>query len=139
MDNKELLYYTKEKISIWIYILFIFLLIIITYLSYNTFIYNSKEIVGINECIENNCGIKFTLTYDEIDILKENPIMIYHNKKYKIEDIIYNDPYLSNGIPVEDVEIKTTLNTEEQIVNFRINYKKQRIITKIKENIIERK
>lgn len=139
MDSKESLYFVKPRINPFIYIIFIALLILIVYYMFHIQVYNTKEIVGINECNNNSCQIKFTLTYDETDVLNKKPQISYLGKTYQIEQISYEEPYLSNGIPVEDIAIKTSLQSDDKMLSIKLIYQKQRIIDLLKSKIIERK
>ena len=98
-------------------------------------IYDSYYTTGLISCNE-ECNITVSLPYDKVDILKEDPHLEYLNKEYKVETITYNEPYLNNQIPYEDVVIKTNLKSEDKIINFKILYNKQRVISKIK-NIVK--
>ena len=137
MDEITTFYYKKPKKILTIYLLFIIILIIIIIYSYQNYTYDKKEILVINNCIEEECTLKTTLNYEEERILSKNPIIKYNSKTYKINKIIYDEPYLSNEIPVTDVTIETDLKEENKILKISIYYNKQRIIKKIK-NIIER-
>lgn len=138
MDKKEILYNKKVKINFLVYLIFISLIVVTVYYAFNKKVYNVKEVVGLNECENNICKISITLNYEELDILKENPEIVYAKTKYKIKEVEYQEPYLNNGIPVEDLQLETDIK-EEKIIRLKIYYNQQRIIDKIKENIIERK
>ena len=138
MDKKEILYNKTIKINALVYFIFISLMATIICFAFNKKIYNVKEVVGLNECEDNLCKISITLNYEELDILKENPEIVYAKKKYRIKKVEYQEPYLNNGIPVEDLQLETDIK-EEKIIRLKIYYNQQRIIDKIKENIIERK
>lgn len=122
----------KHSIIYWI-----LLIIIITsfFLLYKIKTYDSYLVTGINNC-ENVCIITFTLPYNKVDILSKKPKIEYLNKIYKIENINYLEPYLNNGIPYQDIELITKISNNNRLINFKIIYNKQRIITKI-QNIIK--
>ncbi len=111
-------------------ILFIILILISIIISYSYKTYDSLKLTGIYTC-EETCIIETTLSYDYISKINNNSIIEYNNKSYKIEDIIYSDPYLNNNIAYQDITIKINLNIKEKIINFKLLYKKQRIIRKI--------
>lgn len=111
-------------------------LIIITLILYHIEAYSSLKITGL---VENNekTTISFSLPYNQVDVITEYAKISYKNKEYKIEEIIFKEPYLDNNVPYQDIEIKTDLVCEERIINFKILYNKQRITTKIKHIILE--
>lgn len=114
----------------------IVILVVLTIIPLSNFIklYDSYYTTGLISCNE-ECSITVSLPYDKVDILKQNPHLEYLNKEYKINKITYNEPYLDNQIPYEDVIIYTNLNSEDKIINFKILYNKQRIISKVKKMI----
>jgi len=138
MDNRYLLYNLKPKINPIIYVIFISLTSLIIYLSINNYIYDTKEVVGINSCNKNTCFIKLTLDYNDLDITNKNPEIVYNKKIYKINKIKEEEPYLLSGIPSVDVTLETNTLKSSNIIKFKIRYNKQRIITKIKNILIER-
>lgn len=129
----EKLLLLKEKPSKNNIIYFIILIITITFLiiSYYIKTYDCIKTTGIITCENNNCYIDITLSYDKIDILNQKPKIEYLNKEYSIISINYNEPYLNNNIAYQDIKLTTNLKTSNQIINFKILYNKQRIITKI--------
>ncbi len=114
----------------------IVILVVLTIIPLSNFIklYDSYYTTGLISCNE-ECSITVSLPYDKVDILKQNPHLEYLNKEYKINKITYNEPYIDNQIPYEDVIIYTDLNSEDKIINFKILYNKQRIISKVKKMI----
>ena len=70
-------------------------------------------------------------------ILDQQPRIEYQHKKIKIKKILYSEPYLSNSIPVSDVTIIVDDLSDNNIIEFKLEYNKQKIIKKIK-NILER-
>lgn len=106
------------------------ILIISMLLSYFYKIYDSYYLTGIISC-QNECSIKVTIPYNKVDIFKYNPHIEYINKDYKIKEVIYEEPYLDNGVPYEDIVIKTNIKSEDKIINFKILYNKQRVLKKI--------
>ena len=138
MDEISTLYYQKPKTNIMIYLIFIVLISLLIYISFKYHTYDIKELAVLNECNEEKCILKTTLSLEEQDILNNNPIIIYDQKEYKINEIEYNETYLSNNIPVTDISIDSELKEKKQILKIKIKYNKQRIIKSIKEKIIER-
>jgi len=136
MTNNEFIY-LKPKNNKLIVFLFLTMILIVVYYICTKYTYDKKEIIGLNECNNKECQIKITLNYQEIKILDQNPKIIYQNKEYIIKDITYNDAYLNNNIPVSDITIITEKITDNNIIDFKITYNRERIINKIK-NIIER-
>ncbi len=135
MLNKNLLLNKKFKTKKILYMIFIFALLTSILLTVKIKTYDSLPLTGLITCKE-TCIINITLDYSKIDILNNNPKIEYLNKEYEIDNIKYNEPYLNNGIPFEDIEISSNINIkEERIINFKLLYNKQRIITKIK-NIV---
>lgn len=134
MINKSILL-SKEPHSNKIFnILFIIILLTSILLSYTYKTYDSYSIVGLKEC-DDSCYITISLSYSEIKNINTSSIIEYKNKKYKINNITYSEPYLNNGIAYQDVSIYSNLNPEESIINMNILSNKQRIIIKIKNLI----
>ena len=111
--------------------LFIILFILLVPLSFFIKIYDSYYTTGLISCNNDECSITISLPYDKVEILKQTPHIEYLNREYEITSIEYNEPYLNNQIPYEDIIIKTNLSSKDQIINFKILYNKQRIIRKI--------
>ncbi len=138
MDEISKLYIKKPKIRKSIYLIFIVIMVSLLYYSINNYTYDVKDLLFINECSEEECFQKTTLNYEEQKIINNKTIFVYKNKEFKIDYIEYEEPYLSNEIPVTDIKIKTDIKTDERIIKIKVKYNKQRIIKKIKENLIER-
>lgn len=117
------------------YCIFIVIISIFILLSCFIKVYDSYYVTGLINC-DKECVITISFPYDKVDILKQNPHIEYLNKEYNINSITYNDPYLNNEIPYEDINITTDLTSKDQIINLKILYNKQRVIKKIK-NIIK--
>lgn len=113
----------------------IFLLIIIIVISIKLDTYDTYKLVGIYECHE-KCVIKTNVPYDKINILSQNPSIKYNKKEYKIKDIIYNDIYIENNIPYQEISFEIEIEKDTKLMEFTISYNKQRIIKKI-TNIIK--
>ncbi len=137
MRHKIILLSASPKKHPVIYV--IFFIILITSLSLSFFIktYSTYQTTGIIKC-ESTCEISITLPYNKTDILNGDSKIRYLNQEFEIEEVSYEEPYLNNGTPYEDVTIKANIKTQSKIVNFQILYNKQRIIEKIKEILIER-
>lgn len=133
MIKKLLLLNQKPKKNLVIHLIFISLLIAFLIIAYNYNTYDVYQTTGIMKCENNDCYITITMIYDKIDILNQNPKIEYLNKIYDIKSITYEEPYLNNNIAYQDINITTNLQVNNQIINFKILYNKQRIITKIKE------
>lgn len=137
MPSKIILLNQKPKNKKIIYITFTIISLTSILLSCKIKTYDSKSITGLSECQE-ECVIKFSMPYNEIEILSKETKLEYQNILYSINDIKYQEPYLNNNIPYQDIEIITSLNLEKnKILNFKLLYNKQRIITKIKNIILE--
>lgn len=135
MSNKnDLLNKKIKKTNIFITTFFIILLISIL-LSYQIETYSLYKTYGIINCNE-TCFITTTIQYDKLNILKLNPKIKYLGKIYDIEKIDYKEPYLNNGLPLQDIELTTNIKNESTIIEFSILYDKQRIITKLKKIIM---
>lgn len=113
----------------------IILLIIIILISIKLDTYDTYNLVGINECDE-KCYIKTNIPYKKSNILSQNPSIKYNKKEYKIKDIIYNDIYIENNIPYQEILIEIDIEKNTKLMEFTISYNKQRIIKKI-ANIIK--
>lgn len=128
----------KYKSHLIIYLITIFFLIILTFLSFKIKTYDLLNITGLINC-DKNCEIEFVLPYNKVDILSEKDIELkYLDNHYKISEIIYDDPYLNNEIPYQNIRLKTNIKSENRIINFKIIYNKQRMIEKFYKIISER-
>ena len=136
MNNYEF-YNLKPKKKYYLYTMFIIMITTILYYIFNYNSYDKKTIVGLNSCQNKICEIKITLNYEEMKILDQQPRIEYQHKKIKIKKILYSEPYLSNSIPVSDVTIIVDDLSNNNIIEFKLEYNKQKIIKKIK-NILER-
>lgn len=121
--------YSKPNSKIMIYILFCLVFILVPFLFLKT--YSSYKTTSILECLDDNCKLSLTMPHDKLFILDSNPQIEYLNKKYDINSIDRSEPYLSNNIPVVDVIIETNYISDNNVIEFKFIYKKQRIITKI--------
>jgi len=136
MTNKQILLYKNNKNHLIFYVLFHILTINLILLSLFVDTYDSMKITGILKC-EEDCSITVNLPYDKVDIFREDSKIKYLNKEYKIENILYEEPYLEKEIPYQNVIIQTGLRNEEKIINFHILYNKQRIIKKVKNIVMK--
>ena len=132
-------YYKKPKHHTLIYLIFLAFILLLTYISIKYYTYDIKELLVINECEEEKCFLKTTLNYEEQNIIAKDTKIKYQGNNYKINEIEYSEPYLSNGVPVTDISLLTDLKEDKKIIKIEVKYHKQRIINKIKEKIIERK
>ncbi len=128
MNNKIILLNKKPQ-NYNMYIIIISFLLFISSL-WKIYTYDSYYLTGIITCNE-ECSIKASIPYNKIDIFNNSKIE-YQNKEYEIKEITYEEPYLNNSIPYEDITIKTDINSKDRLINFKIIYNKQRIINKIK-------
>lgn len=138
MIQKLILLNQKPKNTPIISFLFIIICIITLCLSYFIKTYDIYPTTGIINCAE-SCKISLTIPYDKIDFIKDDSKLKYLNQEYEIINITYDEPYLNNNIPYEDINIETNLTSQDKIINFQILSNKQRIITKLKNIILERK
>lgn len=138
MIQKLILLNQKPKNTPIISFLFIIVCIITICLSYFIKTYDIYPTTGIINC-DKSCKISLTIPYDKIDFIKNDSKLKYLNQEYEIISITYDEPYLNNDIPYEDISIETNLQSQDKIINFQILSNKQRIITKIKNIILERK
>lgn len=134
MINKAFLISKKPKSNTLFHIIITIIALTSIIFSYSYKTYDSLNIVGIYKC-EDTCYIDTSLSYEYITKLDNLSIFKYKSKIYKVEEIIYSEPYLNNGVPYQDIKIKSNLKVEGKVVNIKLLYNKQRIITKIK-NII---
>lgn len=111
--------------------------IILIIILYKVHTYDSVATTGIITCNE-TCEIKLTLPYDKIAILNSHPSLTFNNETYNIDNIVYGEPYLNNNIVYQDITITTNLYSDNPLINFKILNNRQRIITKIKNVILER-
>lgn len=132
MNKKIILLNQRPKNHIIILVFSLFSFIALMLLSCFYKIYDSYYLVGLISC-EKECSIRISIPYNKVDILEQNSHIEYLNKAYKITSVEYGEPYLDNGIPYEDITLKTNLKSKDKIINFKILYNKQRIIKKIKK------
>lgn len=97
--------------------------------------YTVTNTVGYIECNE-ECFINLHLTSNNIDKINNKTILEIDNKKYEVSEINYNDIFIENNIPYQNITIKTDLN-EEKIVNIKLLNNKQRVIKKLYKVIKE--
>ena len=116
-------------------VIFIIMIIIGSKIK-DKYISNIYTTYGMVECNE-ECIISISLDYSKIDILKSSTLYI-DDSKVKINNYEYGEIYLNDNIPVQEIKLYPDSNLEEKIVKVKIEYKKQRIISKIKNIIIER-
>ncbi len=137
MLNKFILLNKKPNKHLKFTITIIILIIVFLIYCIKNYTYDSYQTTGIVKC-EKECFINITLPYDKVDILSKDPIIKYNNNIYEIKSINYKEPYLDKEIAYQDIELVSFVK-EEKIINFNILYNKQRIISKIKNIIVERK
>lgn len=135
MLNKTYLLFQKPKSHKLLHVILFIITITSILLSYKIKTYDSLTIIGIYKC-EETCYIDTSLSYEYLSKIDNNSIIEYKNKTYIIEDISYNEPYLNNNIAYQDIKITSNLKPQEDIINMKLLYNKQRIITKIKKLII---
>ena len=97
--------------------------------------YTVTKTVGYIECNE-ECYININLSSNNIDKLSNNTLLEIDSIKYEISEINYNDMFVENNIPYQNITIKTDLK-EEKIVNIKLLNNKQRVIKKIYKLIKE--
>ena len=117
------------------YILFGLVFLLIPFFFLKT--YSSYKTTCILECLDDSCKLSLAMPYDKLFILDNSPQIEYLNKKYDINNIDRSEPYLSNNIPVVDVILTTNYISDNNVIEFKFIYKKQRIITKIIDFIKE--
>lgn len=121
--------YSKPQCKIFIYIIVSLLFLIIPFLFLKT--YSTYKVTGVLECLDDTCIIKLTIPYNKLCILDYNPQIEYLNKKYDIKNTSRSEAYLNNNIPVVDVTITVDYISDNDVIEFKFIYNKQRIITKI--------
>lgn len=137
MTKKIILLNRKPKSQPLIFYGFSLLVVTSLFLSYFVKTYDSYKAYGIIKC-NTDCSITITLPYNKVSILEVKPKIKYSNQIYNIEKISYEEPYLNNEIPYQDINIVSNIESEDKIIEFQILYNKQRIINKIKNIIVER-
>jgi len=118
----------KKHHELFIIILFIILIIVISFIE----TYDSLELISYYE----DNSYKIIIPISEKDKLKESYIL-YKENKYKIYDVKYSEPIYDNDNYFYEVEFKSDLVLEENIVSIKIINNKQRILKKIKNIIWE--
>ena len=119
------------------FLLIIFSLIILLIVLFSRLeAYSSIPVTGLMDC-EETTNISFTLPYNQVDKITNQAKLYYKNKEYFIESISFDEPYLDHDVPYQDINIQTNMVCEEKIINFKIMYNKQRILTKMKQIILE--
>lgn len=130
MHNKYFLLIKKPNSNKLFHIILSLIIIILIITSYSYKTYDTKNIVGIYKC-EEYCYIETSISYEDINKIDKSSIIEYKNNNYKIEDILYSEPYLNNNIAYQDINIKCCLKEKDKIVKVKILYNKQRILKKI--------
>lgn len=136
MINKYILLSKKPKNNKIFNFLFTIILLTSIFFSYKYKTYDSYYMVGLKEC-EDVCYILISLSYKDINKISESSLIEYNNKKYQITELIYDEPYLNNNIAYQDVKIISNLETKESIINMKVLYNRQRILTKLKKIIFK--
>lgn len=113
----------------------ILIFIITIVITFKLDTYDSYKTIGILECQE-TCIIKTNIPYTKLNILDQNPRIKYNQKTYNINKIEYNDIYIEGDIPYQEISLQINLKKESKLLEFNIEYNKQRIYKKI-INIIE--
>ena len=117
-----------SKITIIIIIFFIFLLII----SIKYKVYSSYKVSGVIVC-DDKCYIETNLSSNQSKLINKNINIVYENQTYEVKEIFLEDIIDNNGIIYLRVKLDTNLNIEKNsIIDFKIIYDQQRIITKLK-------
>ncbi len=124
----------ERKYPLLIISFFLIIIIIITFK--NKKISNIYKTYGMVECNE-TCTINISLNYEKSNIIKNSKITI-EDSKTEIDKYEYGELFLNNNIPMQEIVLYPEQSLDEKIVEIKIEYKKQRIINKIKEIIIER-
>ncbi len=130
MKNKIYMLNLKPTKIILVNIIMYLYIIISLIISYNIKTYTSLKLTGILNC-DNTCIIDTTLSYEYISKINKNSKISSNNKSYKIENIEYSEPYLNNNIAYQDIKLVTNIKEDNKIIEFKILYNKQRILTKI--------
>ena len=118
----------KKHHELLIIILFIISILVISFIE----TYDSLELISYYE----DNSYKIIIPINEKDKLKESYIL-YKENKYKIYDVKYSEPIYDNNNYYYEVEFKSDLILEENIVSIKIINNKQRILKKIKNIIWE--
>ncbi len=137
MDQRTILLNKQAKNHFIFYIFSILFVIFLVIFSYKKYSYNILQVTGLYNCDE-VCGIMITLPYDKIEHIDKDIKIKYQDKIYRVDNIIYSEPYLNKEIPYQDITIVSKLVSDEKIINFKILYDKKRIIIKIKDLVIGR-
>lgn len=134
----KLLLFKNKKYPNHYFLLFSFFIIsLITILHFvKKESYNIYQTYGTINC-DSSCYLDISLNYQKINIINNSKIKI-DDKYYEYKNIEYKDQYLNNNIPEQEVVFELNEIIPEKIVEVKIEYNKQRILTKIKQIILER-
>ena len=113
-----------------------FLIIVLIIAFKDKTISNIYKTYGMVECNE-ICTISISLNYDNSNIIKNSKITI-EDSKTEIDKYEYGELFLNNNTPMQEIILYPEQNLDEKIEEIKIDYKKQRIIEKLKHIIIER-
>lgn len=138
MISKVLLLNKSPKKHPLIFLIFVSFILGLLTLTIVMRTFDTLEVSGIVVC-EESCVISLTLPYNKVDVMARDDLKIeYDESMYEVQDILFDEPYLNGEVPCQDIKIKTDLESEERIINFKLLYKKERIIKKIKNVVLER-
>lgn len=130
MNSKIALLDKSPNRHVLIVFVSLIIFLIILFFSYKIYTYDSFKLTGLITC-DSECVIKATIPYNYVDFLTKNSKIDYQNNAYEILDVVYEEPYLNEGVVYENVNIKTNIVSQSRIINFKVIYNKQRILRKI--------
>ena len=117
-------------------IIFIAICFIMFFLTYFVKISDSTSFTGIIECQE-NCQIELLIPSNQMDLLNQHPTLVYQDKTYHITNINIAELTFNNDIPAAKVLITSNINVSfSNFIDIKLQYNKQRIITKLYNLII---
>ncbi len=113
-------------------IIIIAFLLFLLFISIIFKVYSSFKVTGVVTC-EDKCYIETNLPVSKSKIINKKLNIVYENREYEVKEVfIENIIDNSNDIYLK-IKLDTSLELEKNnIIDFKIIYDKQRIITKIK-------
>ena len=131
MYKKISLLSSKPKTSKITSLIIIFILVLLI-ISYKLKIYSVYKTLAVINC-EDTCYIETSIPSTKSELIDKYILIEYDNHKYQVNKVYLEDIISENDQLYLKVKIDSNLTTEKnKIINIKILYDKQRIITKLK-------
>ena len=131
MYKKISLLSSKPKTSKLTVLIIIFILVAL-FISYKLKIYSTYKNLALISC-EDKCFIETSIPSTKSSLLDKERQLEYNNQKYKVNKVYLEDIIEEKNQLYLKIKIDSDLNLEKnKIINIKLLYDQQRIITKIK-------